>query len=251
MSFSHVLLTRPRVQSEELAAALPALGLKGLIQPAFDYTAVDATAKQPGDYAALAAAKPGDLMLFTSPRSVAHGLAQIPRGVLGRTRIGAIGPATAKALEIAGVRVGVMASSGYTSEALLETLAAEIRPGRPQAFIMAAPGGRNELARGLTELGWMARTLFVYGSEPEPLDRDVLAELDSASGILSVWTSANAMNALSQRLPPAAWFRVCQGEWLVISDRLKRLARAYAPANVHLASGPDNTAILAAIRNLA
>ena len=58
------------------------------------------------------------------------------------------------------------------------------------------------------------------------------------------------MKALSQRLPPASWFRICQGEWLVISDRLQRLARAYGPANVHLAGGPGNPAILAAIRSL-
>lgn len=251
MSFSHVLLTRPQAQSEELAAALPALGLKGVIQPAFSFSAVDANTEQPGDYAALAAAEAGDLLLFTSPRSAAHGLAQLPPGVLGRVRIGAIGPATAKALEIAGVRVSVRAANGYTSEALLETLAADIRPGRPRAFIMAAPGGRGELKRGLGELGWVVRTLFVYQPSPASLDRDALAELGSAAGILSVWTSGNAMKALSQRLPPASWFRVCQGDWLVISDRLRRLARAYGPANVHLASGPGNTAILAAIRNLA
>lgn len=251
MSFSHVLLTRPRAQSEELAASLSTLGLNAVVQPAFTYSALDAAAEQPGEHDALAAAGAGELLLFTSPRAVAHGLPQIPRGVLGRARIGAIGPATARALENAGVRVGVRAAGGYTSEALLETLAAEVRAGRPGAFIMAAPGGRGELARGLAELGWNVRTLYVYRSQPAPLDRDALAELQSASGILSVWTSGNAMKALSQRLPPASWFRVCQGDWLVISDRLQRLARAYGPAKVHLAGGPGNPAILSAIRGLA
>jgi uroporphyrinogen-III synthase len=250
MPFSHVFLTRPRAQSEELAMSLKALGLQTVVQPAFTYSALGAAAEQPREHDALAAAGAGDLLLFTSPRAVEHGLAQLPGGVLGRARIGAIGPATARALENAGVRVGVRAAGGYTSEALLETLAAEIRAGDRRAFIMAAPGGRGELARGLKELGWDARTLYVYRSTPAPLDRDALAELESASGILSVWTSGNAMKALSQRLPPASWFRICQGEWLVISDRLQRLARAYGPANVHLAGGPGNPAILSAIRSL-
>ena len=249
MPFSHVLLTRPSAQSEELAAAL-APGLHAVVQPAFTYSAVELSAGQPTEYAALANSAAGDLLLFTSPRAVMHGLPQVPAGVLGRTRIGAIGPATAKALEREGVRVGLRATSGYTSEDLLEILKAEIRPGRPRAFIMAAPGGRGELARGLSGLGWKVETLFVYQSQPAPLDRDAMAALQSASGILSVWTSGNAMKALSQRMPPAAWFRVCQGDWLVISDRLRRLARAYGPSQVHLAGGPDNMAILAAIRNL-
>jgi hypothetical protein len=58
------------------------------------------------------------------------------------------------------------------------------------------------------------------------------------------------MKALSHRLSPAAWFRVCQGEWLVISDRLERLARAFGPAGIHLAQGPGNAAIASAIRNM-
>ena len=81
-------------------------------------------------------------------------------------------------------------------------------------------------------------------------DYAALDRLERANGILSVWTSANAMNALSQRLPPATWFRVCQGDWLVISDRLRRLARAYGPPRIHLAGGPGNDAIVTAVRAL-
>ena len=92
--------------------------------------------------------------------------------------------------------------------------------------------------------------VMVYRPEPVAVDRAALALLEDAAGILSVWTSGNAMNALSQRLPPASWFRICQGEWLVISERLRRLARAYGPTRIHLASGPGNGAILAAIRSL-
>jgi len=77
-----------------------------------------------------------------------------------------------------------------------------------------------------------------------------LAALQDASGVLSIWTSGNAMKALSQRLPPATWFQLCQGDWLVISERLKRLARAYGPARIHVASGPGNADLLSSIRGL-
>ena len=166
--------------------------------------------------------------------------------------MGAVGPATAQALNDAGYRVGIRAAKGYTSEALLETLSAGpgLAQDLPQAFILAAPGGRKKLLKGLKELGWNSRLLHVYRSEPATLDRDQLKRLGDADKVLTVWTSANAMKSLSQRLPPAAWFRVCQGEWVVISKRLQRLARAYGPGRIHLAAGPDNASIVSAVRAL-
>ncbi len=252
MSFSHVLLTRPQPQSGELAAMLEPLGLTVVIQPAFSFSAVDAQAEQPGELADALNAGAKDLVLFTSPRSVEHGLPQVSSAVLSRTRVAAIGPSTARALNAAGIRVDTQPGRGFTSEDLLETLTAE--KGRPEpgsAFILAAPGGRKKLAKGLARLGWDTRKLMVYRSDAEPLDRDALDSLHAASGILSVWTSANAIKALSQRIPPKAWFRICEGEWLVISERLKRLARAYAPSDVHLRSAPDNLSLLSAFLNLA
>lgn len=230
---------------------LESLDLETVIQPAFSFSMVDVKDGQADDLAALQGASGNDLLLFTSPRAVTHALPQIPQGVIPRVRIAAIGPSTAKALGAAGVRVDAQPGQGFTSEDLLETLASEgAQPGRRQAFIMAAPGGRKKLTKGLGRLGWDARTLMVYRADPVPLDREALQRLQGAEEILSVWTSGNAMKALSQRLPPRVWFRICQGQWLVISNRLKRLARAYGPADVHLSGGPDNHAILAAIRNL-
>ncbi len=253
MPFSHAFITRPRRESEELAAMLEPLGLKPVVQPAFSYQRQDAQDALPVLIEDLRAANPSDLLLFTSPRSVRHGIPQLPPDILRSARVAAIGPATAQALSGAGVRVSVTPSSGFSSEDLLATLKAE-RPDGPRetagAFILAAPGGRAKLSEGLQQLGWNVRTVHVYRSEPEPLDKQALAELGNASGILSVWTSGKTIKALSQRLPPAVWFRLCQGEWLVISERLRRLARAYRPSAIHLAPGPGNSAILTAVRAL-
>lgn len=232
---------------------LASLGLESIIQPAFEFVPTDPRQECPDVCADFEAAGSQDLVIFTSPRAVTHGLAQLPREVFLRVRVGAIGPATASALEAAGLRVGVAPADGFTSEALLDTLAADpTDAATPQrrAFILAAPGGRQALVEGLAAQGWQARMLMVYRSEPATLDRGALAQLQDATGVLAVWTSGNAMNALSQRLPPATWFRLCQGEWLVISERLQRLARAYGPSRIHLASGPGNGAILASIRSL-
>ena len=253
MKFSHVFITRPRQESEELAALLAPLGLTCVVQPAFTYQAVDARASQQDLFDEMAAAGGRNLIVFSSPRAVAHGLAQLPDEILFRSRIAAIGPATASALSAAGVSVTLTSRAGYTSEALLETLASDafLQPaGDSCAFIIAAPGGRTKLLAGLGELGWNARLLMVYRPEPADLDKPSLNALEGAAGVLTVWTSANAMKALAQRLPPATWFQLCQGEWLVISERLKRLSRAYGPAAVHLAKGPGNSDLLSAIRGL-
>jgi len=249
---SHVLLTRPRPESEELAARLAPLGLAPVILPAFEFQAVDLAAEQPADFELLRQADARDLVIFTSPRAVEFGVAQAPPEALARARVHAIGPSTASALARVGVRACTAPAGGYTSEALLQSLAAGAAPagGVARAFIVAAPGGREAMAEGLGELGWRVRMLWVYRSRPAPLARDQLERLGEAAGVLSIWTSGNTMKALSQRLPPAAWFRVCQGPWLVISDRLERLARAYGPPAVHRAGGPDNAAIVASVRAL-
>jgi uroporphyrinogen-III synthase len=256
LRISHVFISRPRQEAAELAAMVVPLGLDSVIQPAFDYLALDGHTEDPGAFELSEQAGASDLFVFTSPRAVTHGLPQLSRDVLLRSRVAAIGPSTAAALAAAGISVGVTPAAGYTSEALLEVLGAgsvvpaAIAQAQGRAFIVAAPGGRQALAQGLGRAGWQTVYLMVYRSVPAELDRDALAELADASNILSIWTSGNAMKSLAQRLPPAAWYRLCRGEWLVISDRLERLARAYGPAGIHLAAGPDNGSILTAIRAL-
>lgn len=254
MNFTHVFISRPRKESEELASMLIPLGLQMVVQPAFNYFPRDIRVSQKEIFDEMSMAGPGTLVVFTSPRAVAHGLHQLPDAIRFRSRIAAIGPATAAALGNAGIRVNITPVSGYTSEALLENLSREDPPldkGRPFAFIISAPDGRQTLFEGLGEQGWRVRQVMAYQPEPAELDKQELSKLLNASGLISVWTSANAMKALAQRLPPAAWFQICQGDWLVISERLKRLARAYGPARIHLASGPGNKELFSAIRSLA
>lgn len=253
MSFTHVFISRPRQESEELAALLGPLGLETVVQPAFDYVLVDFRASQPELAGEMERAGPDSLVVFTSPRAVAHGLDQLPEALRFRSRVAAIGPATARALGAAGIRVNVTPGAGFTSEDLLELLARDkpSAPGpRPYAFIIAAPGGREMLLDTLGEWGWQARLVMVYRPEPAALDRAELEKLAQANGVLSVWTSGNAVKSLSQRLQPSAWYRLCAGDWLVISERLRRLARAYGPTRIHLAPGPSNRELADAIRGL-
>lgn len=251
-ALSEVFISRPQPEAGELAGMVEQLGLQAIVQPAFRFVSVDLAAGQAEALAAVKAAS-SPLLIFTSTRSVVHGLSQLPADILRAGRVAAIGPATASALGAAGVHVALEPGDGYTSEDFLEALASErlarSAPGG-SAFIMAAPGGREKLQEGLQALGWKVNMMMVYRADPAEIDPASVDALLAASGLLSVWTSSNAMKSLAQRLPPAAWHRLCSGEWLVISERLGRVARAYSPGRIHLARGPGNQDILLSIRSL-
>ena len=251
MRFSHVFVTRPRPESEELAAMLTPLGLQVVVQPAFDFRARDAAAEQPEVLVDLADDTSPRLLIFTSTRAVEFGLAQLPGELLKKQKIAAIGPSTANALSAAGVFVNVRPASGFTSEALLDCLEKDSSGFislQKSAVILAAPGGRQKMEEALTGLDWKVQTMMVYSRENTELDKQALEQLKGVEGILSVWTSGNTMKALSQRLQPSVWFQICAGEWLVISGRLKRLARAYGSTRIHRSPGPSNADLFTAIR---
>ncbi|MDT8321611.1 MAG: uroporphyrinogen-III synthase [Xanthomonadales bacterium] len=249
-AISEVFISRPQPQAGELAVEVEALGLEAIVQPAFRFARVDLATEQPEALEEVHSVS-SPLLVFTSTRSVVHGLAQLSAETLQAAQVVAIGPATARALGAAGLRLALTPGDAYTSEALLTRLAGQ-RAGRCGrcAYIIAAPGGRQKLAEGLQQLGWKVRVLMVYRAQPLEIDPAVPQALRSATALLSVWTSANAIESLARRLPSTAWQRLCRGEWLVISERLREQARVYAAGKIHLAAGPGNTDILHSIRSV-
>lgn len=240
------MITRPQAQAERLAGLLASVGIDSIVQPAQEF---HPRTLGSSELSGLTALGPPLLVIFTSPRAVEFGLPQLPPAILGPARIAAIGPATARALAAAGKPAEIQPEDGYTSESLLEALAGEsTRTGN--ALVLCAPGGREMLVEKLSEKGWAARHLWVYERRTAEIRPEALAAIEEADRLLSVFTSADAMNTLSQRIRPSAWFAICRGEWLVISERLQRLARAFGPAGVHLAPGPQNADLATAIRSM-
>lgn len=244
---SHVLITRPWADAEQLARLLANIGVEAIVQPAQSF---EPRSVGSAELSGLAGLAPPLLMIFTSPRAVEFGLPQLPGELLGSARIAAIGPATAQALAAAGRPSDIQAETGYTSEALLEALAAGPGGAGGNAVVLCAPGGRELLVEKLAELGWAARPLWVYERQAAEIRPEAVEAIERADRLLTVFTSADAMNSLSQRLRPAAWFAVCRGEWLVVSERLQRLARAFGPAAIHVSAGPRNADLTTAIRSI-
>lgn len=245
--FSQVLITRPQAEAERLAGLLASMGIDSIVQPAQEF---HSRTLGSSELSGLTALGPPLLLIFTSPRSVEFGLPQLPPALLGPTSIAAIGPATAKALAAAGRAADIRPENGYSSETLLDTLAGRFGRNAGGALVLCAPGGREVLVERLNEMGWAARSLWVYERRAAEIRPEAVAAIEEADRLLTVFTSADAMNSLSQRLRPSAWFAICRGEWLVISGRLQRLARAFGPSGVHLAAGPQNADLATAIRSL-
>ena len=248
MAFSHVLITRPGPEAAELAQWLRGTPQKPIMMPAFrfepgfpglDFGRAWHSNRQAGNRR---------MVIFCSPRAVEFGLRQLPAGFLDSVEIAAIGPATANFLESAGHAVSMLPAKAFNSESLLQHPSLASKPG--QALIFSAPGGRQRLFSGLEQLGWRTHFAHVYQAIPLAPDQAAVKAILEAMTLLSIWTSANSLEQLSGSIESGAWEKVLQGEFLVSSDRLGKIARRYTAGQIHVTDGPGNEALMAAILSL-
>ena len=234
MAFPHVLISRPAPEAAELTMLLDGTCLAVALIPAFGfepgYAGVEFNSVWESDFRRL--------VIFCSPRSVEFGLRQLPAGFLDDVEIAAIGPTTANLLENADHTVTILPEGTFNSESLLEHPALNSEPGK--ALIFSAPGGRQALFEGLAKRGWDTEFAHVYRVLPLKPDDDVVEGLQDGETVISVWTSANAMQYLSESLDPETWKVVTDGTWVVTSERLAELAQKYASGPVHVTGGPSN-----------
>jgi uroporphyrinogen-III synthase len=248
MPIDCLLITRPQPEANELADQLADLGLNTVIQPAHEFTSVPLGDAVLGAFQTASGAGPAPLVIFTSTRAVYFALQQIPADQLAACQLAAIGPATARALEQSGLGSVIQPDQGYTSEDLLRTLD-ESSVQALTGWIVAAEGGRDALLRGLRLRGITAGWLLVYERQAATILAETVRQLEQSTRILSVWTSADAMQKLARGLSARAWQQVCAGHWLVVSQRLADIAPDTA-ASVLVSKGPGNIDLAHSIRQL-
>lgn len=180
-----VLIAREEDPAAELVEALSGAGaLATCAPPTRSVLCLESAAWRE----ALSALPPAGWVLFASARAVkaAASLSDSLRADLARCQVGAVGPATARALAIQRVAVDLLApelasnAEGF-ADALLVRLGAE----RPQILLPAARGGLPDLGDRLTAAGCALERLELYTSEPcappQSLEADALL-LASPSG---------------------------------------------------------------------
>ncbi len=242
---THILVTRPLEASRQLAEQLGATGLTAIVMPLYTFSACE-----PSDEFTLvwSRAEQRRLAVFTSPRAVRFGLPHIPRDGLKNLEFAAIGATTRVSLEKAGHQVHLQSQAGYTSEDLLQLSELAVDPG--EAIIFCAPGGREAMAMGLSELGWKVVKAMIYERvplRPTPVQVDTLIDCED---LLSVWTSVSALELAREHLPAAVWKKILCAQTLVISDRIQHHLQRLGASRIELADGPGNAELLQSILRL-
>lgn len=164
LSGVRVLLTRPRADAAALAARLERLGADVVpapliaIRPPEDASPLDDALRTIARY---------DWLAFTSAnavRAVAVRLTALGIAVPDAVQMAVVGPATARALEAAGLRVDRVAPAG-TAAGLVEMMGPEMSGRR--VLLPQGDRARTELAEGLHRAGARVETVVAYRTVAE------------------------------------------------------------------------------------
>lgn len=230
-----VLLTRPRHQAADLAAAIEAAG--GRVHA---FPVIDIVPRAAEDIARDADSLPDpDIVVFISRNAVDHGLRF--SGAAG-ARIAAIGPATRDALEAAGQPVHIMPRGRSDSEHLLA--APELADVAGLSIrIVRGGAGRELLAATLRERGARVDYLSVYDRRAIRHSREAIVDLEAAcsgAGISrTVVMSVDSLRKLLECLPQSCMETVRKTPLVTPSERVIQTASELLPdAPLRLAAGP-------------
>lgn len=209
-----VLVTRAREQASAMADLLRDRGAEPVVVPTIaihppsDPAPLEAALRRlvGGDY---------DWAIFTSANGVertweALGRAGADARAFGRSRLAAIGPATARALAGHGLVADVVAKE-FRGEGLAEALRAAApvagsAASRPRALLARAARARDALPAALREAGWEVEVAAAYETRaPAPDAVGALVRAIEGRGVDAVvFTSSSTVDNLCDLLGPAA-----------------------------------------------
>jgi len=244
-----VWVTRPDGQGEGLAALIAEEGGRAILAPLLS---IEPTAEPARAVALLSQPEPWDWLIFISVNAVRHALS-LPgwaQGLTGRTRVAAVGEATAAELERAGLHVALLPLASFNSEGLL----ADPRMARvagQRVLIVRGEGGREHLAEVLRERGADVAHAEVYRRRPVSAEAFApgLTEWADNGGEVVIVTSGEALSRLTELLESAGL--EARPPLIVPGERLARLARDQGWARVIMAEQAADEAILQSVKQWA
>jgi uroporphyrinogen-III synthase len=243
-----VLVTRAEQQAMPLCRLLETEGASTLRLPAIEIKAVGNRRETMAQLGALDAF---DVVIFTSTNAVRFGASLLDqqRGLT----LAAIGPATARALNLAGYRVAVQPRESFDSEGLLEHPRLEHSAGR-RILIVKGVGGRPFLEQELAQRGAQVVAAEVYERVPANPSPELLA------AVLDAFTLGAVQVITATSLDIAASLLVIAGStlrdefervhWLVPGERIAHGLRelGLAAPVVQADSADDHDLVAALIR---
>ncbi len=191
-----IVVTRPEGESDRSASILEALGAEVLVAPTVQILPIDDWA--PVDQA-IDRISTYDWLVFTSGNGVRAFLDRLPATgrdlrALGRTKLAAIGPATAEALASFRLTADLVPPS-YRSEDLADELLSRIGPDS-RILLARADRGRTILKDRLKAVAEVDQVAVYRNADAESLPEEIAARIDEGSVDWITLTSS----AITERL---------------------------------------------------
>ncbi|HQZ45316.1 MAG TPA: uroporphyrinogen-III synthase [Usitatibacteraceae bacterium] len=241
-----VVLTRPRAQCEDIAAALEANGANVIVFPALDIVPV---ALSSDSLAALASLPSASLAIFVSANAAEHGIAAARRAGPwpGTVAVAGVGDATAARLRDAGFTNVISPATGFDSESLLACPALQDVAGR-RVLIFRGIGGRERLRTELERRGAAVGYVESYRRERPASDPAGLLAALAAGRIDAVhaMSAETVDNFLALAGPGVSW----SGVALVVPHPAIARHAASAPFGRALVSGPGIPSLIETLHEL-
>jgi uroporphyrinogen-III synthase len=241
-----VLVTRPAQQAASLCHLLEAEGATTFPFPTVEIVPVPDLSEL---LARLQALVPFDLAIFASANAARLGGAIL--GLQPRLNVAAIGPATARALEHAGLPVSIPMNRAIDSEGLLRSL--EPVTGQ-RVLIVKGTGGRDLLEHELLRRGASVAVAEVYRrARAHPATTEIV-RLESRFARHEIQvvtaTSVEIAESLFALVSPALRAELARAAWVVPSERVRGSVRALGAAHEPLlaASAEDQDLVAAIVR---
>ena len=245
---ARILVTRPAHQSKNLCAIIAAK--KGIPIP-FPTLEISPILLDINDVTR--SLNQADGFIFTSANAVTLYCSQLDDAKIAQLQTKccmAIGKATARALTTIGVSVDLMPEQGYNSEALLDLLANQ-KTMPKHITIVRGENGRETLAESLTASGIFVDYLNVYRRVIPTIDCRELVQLIMQKQLTIITaTSGDAIQNLMTMLPLAQHDMVKQLPLVVISERIKDIAKSLGFQWISIATQPSDDAILKAVTTI-
>jgi uroporphyrinogen-III synthase len=245
-----VIVTRPARQAERFMALLREHGATAIAFPtlAIEPVALDDAQIRAGALDAF------DWVIYTSANAVEQSIRQLGRP--GKSRVGAIGRATARALADAGITANAVPEPGSASdsEGLLAHPGLAGTAGQ-RVLIVKGVGGRDALRAGLAARGAEVSTAEVYRRiRPAPSTK-VLGELGrakEAGAVVATVTSSEVLESLLQMAPGERYPWLRDAPLLLPGDRVAAEARRLQWRGPLLVAGSaEDETMLAALQSWA
>jgi uroporphyrinogen-III synthase len=236
-----ILVTRPQQQAINLIALIEQHGGQAISFPTLEIVPLtNDVVKTP-----LENLKSYQWLIFISANAVNFAVAA-NNGKIGyftQAKIAAVGKATAKALENVGLTVDLLPETDFNSEALLATAALQ-QVQNQHILIVRGCGGRETLRQELQKREAKVDYWEVYQRQIPAIDTAPVVTLLQQQRLdwLTI-TSSDALHNLVAMLETHKALLV-NVPLVVISERIKQIAKSIGFKKIVVSSSPDDAAIL-------